>query len=141
MKSIIFLVLLTIVFVLSVCVSAAIYPISWTPETVQQTLGLRGSSKFTVTFVSNTKLENVDLMIAPDLQPFMALDRLHLDTLLANTSYPVGLYFYIPFRTQTGLYRGTIQLRAGSTTYFQILKIELHIVDASKIIEHKECCW
>src|SRR4030043_1066965 len=127
MKPITFLVLLTIVFVPPVGVSAATYPISWTPERVQQTLGLGGGSKLTVTFVSNTKLENVDLWIAPELQQFMALDRPHFDSLLANTSYRVGLYFYIPSGTQTGLYSGTIHLRVGSTTYFQILKIELQI--------------
>jgi len=140
MRAVIFLLLLTIIFVLPLGFLAATYPISWTPERVQRILGQESSSKFTVTFATNTKLENVDLWIAPELQPFMALDRPHFDTLLANTSHRIGLYFYIPSGTQTGLYRGTIGLRVGSTTYFQTLKIELQIVDEPEMIEPKECC-
>lgn len=128
------LIVIITLWILSVNVQAKTYPITWNPKGVEQTLGLGGGVDLTATLVSKVTLNNVDLWIVPELQPFLSLDQTHFETVQANTPYQVTLQFSIPFGSVTGLYDGTIHVRVGTKTYPQALKVDLNVVDAAATI-------
>ena len=128
------LICLIALLILPLNVQAKTYPVTWDPRGIEQTLGLGGGVDLTATFVSKVTLNNVDLWIVPELQPFISLNKTHFDVVEADTPYQVTLQFSIPFGSQTGLYDGTIHVRVGSETYPQTLKVELNVVDAAATI-------
>jgi len=134
MKKKTLLVLFLSLFAISIVARAENYPIKWTPKKIEKTLGLGHTEEMTVTFVSSSTLENVELWIVPELQPFAYVQPNHFENIVANTKNNVTLHFTIPFGTETKLYDGTIHLKVGSSTYPQTLKVEINIVDVVKII-------
>ena len=109
-------------------------PITWSPGSIEQTIGLGGTKDLTVSFKSNTRLKNIDLWVVPKLQPFVTVTPKHFATINANTSYSVNVHISVPLGSHTGQYSGTVQIKVCSTTYAQPLKVVLNIVDASATI-------
>jgi len=108
-------------------VQAINYPVVWTPEKIEQTLGFEGTIDIPTTFISSVKLNNVNLWVVPELQPFVRLEPQHFESIIANTPYEVIVHLSVPNGTYPGLYDGTIHIRAGTKIYPQTLKIELNI--------------
>ena len=134
MKTKVFLILLLSLLILPLIIQTKGNSIAWDPAKIEQTMGLGDTKEITVTFISNTYLENADLWIAKELQPFVSVEPNHFESIEANSTYEVGLYFSIPYDAETRLYDGTIHIKVGSKTYPQTLKIELNIEDVAKII-------
>lgn len=126
MKKIFLICFLSLLF-LPKTVHVASYPVEWNPGGIEQTVGLGGTKDLSVTFTSNTKLQNVDLWVVPELQPFVNVEPEHFDTIEINTPYHVIVHIFIPYGTQNKMYDGTVHLRIGSETYPQTLKVKLNI--------------
>ncbi len=129
MKGKIFLILILSLLIFPLFIQTKNYSIVWDPARIEETIGLGDTKEITVTFISGTRLQNVDLWVVPELQPFVSLETIHFDSIEANNPYEIQVHFYVPIGTQTRLYDGTIHLRVGSKTYPQTLKVELDIVD------------
>ena len=128
-----FLICLSIL-ILPINLSAANYPISWNPKEIKQSVELGTTNDVSATFISTKNLSKVNIWIVPELQPFVSVSPNYFATIKANTPYTVNIHFAVPSQALTGLYKGTIQLKVGSVTYAQVLKVELNIADAFKTI-------
>lgn len=113
---------------------AKTYPVTWSPKGIEQTIGLGGAKDLTATFISTDSLDNVDLWIVPELQPFVSLVPDHFEHIEAGTPYEVAVNLLIPYGSETRPYDGTVHLRVGSETYPQMLKVELMVFDAAESI-------
>jgi len=129
MKSKIFIICLLGLLIFPLNVFAKTYPVIWNPEKVEEIIGLGGTKDLTVTFESSISLENVNLWIVPELQPFVSIEPTRFETIEATRPYQIRVHLSVPYDTQTGFYDGTIHLKVGSKTYPQTLKIKLNAVD------------
>ena len=59
---------------LSLNAHAANYPIKWTPEKIEETLGFEAAKDIPTTFVSSIKLKNVAVRVVPNLQKFVRVE-------------------------------------------------------------------
>lgn len=115
-------------------VSGQTNPIIWDPAKVNITLGLGDTKELIVSFKSKTSMQNVDLWIVPELQPFVRIEPSHFDIINADAKYNVLVHFSIPLTSKKELFEGTVHLRVRSVTYPQTLKINLNVVDAIRTI-------
>lgn len=127
MKSKFFFIFLLSLLLLPFNVQAKNYPVVWSPEKIEQTLGFEGAVDIPTTFISNIKLNDVDLWVVPELQPFVKLEPKHFESIEANTPHEVTVHLSIPHGAYPEVYDGTIHLMVGSRTYPQTLKVELTI--------------
>lgn len=133
MKLRIFFVCILALIVIPLSVSARSYPIIWSPERVNQTLGLGDTATVDVTFTSSEDLGPVELWIVPELEPFLTLSQ-NSFSVFQGGSYSLQLTCSIPFDIQTGLYDGTIHVRSDSATIPATLKVEIDVYDAVGVI-------
>jgi hypothetical protein len=102
--------------------------ISWMPERIELTIGIGESKDLTVNFMSTQRIENIDLWVCPELQPFISVTPNHYEVVEANTPYKIKMNLSIPQNIETRIYEGTIHIRNKSKTYPQTLNIKLDVV-------------
>ena len=129
-KAIFFLIFICSFFLPFVAQSAK-NPIRWSPASINETIVAGGTKDLTVTFTSSRKLKNADLLVEPELQPFVSVAPNHFDAIAANANYQVNVHFFVPSGSQTGLYQGTVYIKIGNKTYSDTLKVSLNIEAAS----------
>ena len=129
MKSCFFICCFLTLLIFPLNVQAGKYPVTWNPTSITETLGLGGTKDLSTSFTSATKLNNVDLWVVPELQPFVSVEPNHFNTVEKNVSYPVTVHISVPIETEGIFYEGNIHLRVNSQTYPQTLKVTLNIVN------------
>ena len=87
------------------------YPLKWNPKKIQQVIQAGDTLNLTASFVSDERLENVDVWSVPELQPFISVSPNSFAIIEANTSYNINLLISIPVSTALGLIDGTIHLK------------------------------
>lgn len=115
-------------------VQAKNFPITWDTEKIEQTIALGDSIDVTATFTSKNDMQNVDLWVVQDLQPYVSIEPNHFDMNSKNTPIEVTLHISAASEVPTWHYDGTIHLRVGSRTYPQTLKIKINIVDLAETV-------
>jgi hypothetical protein len=121
--------------ILLICstVSAGKYPLTWTPESITEAMGLMDSDTFSVILSSDEDIGPVNLWVVPELQPFISVSPTNL-YISAGNSYPVTITCTIPSGTTTGPRDGTIHIKCGEETIPATFKVELKIFNAVGII-------
>ena len=103
------------------------YPINWSPKKIQQVIQAGDTLSTTASFISSERLENVDVWVVPELQPFVSISPNSFAIIEPNISYSIDLQISIPVSTVIGLFDGTIHLKSGTNTYPQTFKVILNI--------------
>lgn len=86
--------------------------IEWNPEHVKYTIGSgQGSSDPVIaTFTSTREMENVTLVVAPELSGFVTVEPAQFPIIQPNTTYSVKLGFSLPAGTPQGSYTGALHV-------------------------------
>ncbi len=103
--------------------------VKWNPAKIIKTMRPGKSQDISVTFISNSVLNNVKLWTGPALQPFMSVEPNYFSTIKVSTPVTVTLHVSVPPGSQLGSYNGTIDLVGDSATYTKTLKVEIKVVD------------
>jgi hypothetical protein len=111
-------------------VQAKTLPMQWSPLTIEQAIRPGDTLTVTAMLTSKNALHNVDLWIAPELDPLVTVFPNHFDAIRANTTHAVDIHISIPYLSSTGLYEGTIHIKKNAVTFPQALKIKLNIIEA-----------
>jgi hypothetical protein len=123
-----FICLVGLLFILPANVSA-VTNVTWDPGSITQTLMVGESTTFSVSFKSSISLENPELFITPELEPFVSTSR--IKSISANKWYKIKLTLTAPPDIDDlGSYDGTIHLRDAINTLPDTLKINLTILKA-----------
>lgn len=110
-------------------VYAASSQISWSPETVERTIGNGNGAtpEALVSFTSPTELTGVDVWVTPELRPFVRVGRDHFELVPAGTPSEIRLRFVVPPHAIPGTYEGTVHLRQGNRTLPHTLKVAVTV--------------
>jgi hypothetical protein len=108
---------------------AKTYPVTWEPKVINQTLGPGESVILSATFTSTDNLNNIDLWIVPELQPFVSVEPTHFDTIVKNVPVEITVRMSLPHYFETCNHDGTIHIKEKSRTVSQALKVNLKIAD------------
>ena len=122
---------LAILFTLCSPLWAKDQSITWAPGKIDQSIALGERKDLTVSFTSSGNLDNANLWVVPELQPFMTVEPASFKAIKVNTPYEVKLHLFAPPNSKMGVYDGTVHLRVGSKTYPQQLKVNLQIISVN----------
>ena len=101
--------------------------ITWSTTSINVILSPGESTSSDLTFTSSQKLTNVALTVVPQIAPFVNVQPSSISSLAANQAQSVHLAIAIAAATAFGTYDGTIQLKSGTTTFPQTVKITVNV--------------
>ena len=101
--------------------------ITWSTTSINIILSPGESTSSDLTFTSSQKLTNVALTVVPQIAPFVNVQPSSISSLAANQAQSVHLAIAIAAATAFGTYDGTIQLKSGTTTFPQTVKVVVNV--------------
>ncbi len=104
--------------------------ITWSTTSVNVILSPGESTSSDLTFTSSQKLTNVTLSVVPQIAPFVTVQPSSISSLAANQAQAVHLSIAIATNTAFGTYDGTLQLKSGTTTFPQTVKVVVNVWQA-----------
>lgn len=134
MKSRVVFVFLLFGFLLPANVLAETHSVTWNPTVLEQMVWKGEAEEVTVSFITSTRLENVDVWISQKLRPILTVEPSHFGILETDTLHEVRLRFSAPSDVQPQSYNGHIQLIIGSEPYAGALTLVLDVRDAREEI-------
>jgi hypothetical protein len=105
--------------------------VSWTEETVQVSLQTGVLATVRASFTSAATMEDVELRLVPELEPFIVVQPNTFAILQSGTIVPVTLSFLVPDGTGLGTYEGTLHLTSGNRTLPATLKIAVRVTGSA----------
>lgn len=120
----------------SLTVHAAPPGVTWTPGEVRQTLGDGAgiTTDSTISLVSATTLNDVELWVVPALRPFVSVFPDRIPSLQAGVPVAVKIHYSIPPRAFEGTYEGTVHVRVRSKTVPATLKMAITLDYGDNVI-------
>jgi len=85
------------------------------------------STSSNLTFTSSQSLTNVTLRVVPQIAPFLTVQPSSISSAPANQTQSVQLSFAISPTAVLGTYDGTLQLKSGTTTFPQTVKVVVNV--------------
>ncbi|MDQ3805124.1 MAG: carboxypeptidase-like regulatory domain-containing protein [Acidobacteriota bacterium] len=108
--------------------SAAPQPkVSWSEKHVSVEVSPGGGMTKQVTFKSDQNLSNVTVEAVPELAGLVSVQPNTINSVFADQSQTVTLFFSAPADTPLGVREGTIHVRSGSQTIPQPLKVSVNV--------------
>jgi len=104
--------------------------ITWSTTSVSVILSPGESTSSDLTFTSSQNLTNVSLGVVTQIAPFVTVQPSSISSLAANQTQSVHLSIGIPTNAKFGTCDGTIQLKSGTTTFPQTVKIVVNVWQA-----------
>jgi hypothetical protein len=89
--------------------------ISWTPNTLSDTIGQGQTKTEVVSFVSDNNLANVTTWIAPELQPFLTITPNAFSSVSAGTPQAMTITFSASSSAPLNTFTGTLHLLANAS--------------------------
>lgn len=103
--------------------------VSWS-ETSFSLQALRGTTRVVnVSFITSQDLNDVDLFVVPELQPFLSATPAHFNSIAKNATVNISITFSISESAVPGTYDGVLKLRGLSKTFPLPLPITLVVQD------------
>lgn len=101
--------------------------IQWSTPAVELTLSPGETATRTLTLTSNGLVKNALLEAAPTIAPFLTIQPNSFVTLLTNQPQTITISFTIPSGAALGTYDGTIQVRVGTQTLPQTMRVGINV--------------
>ena len=83
------------------------------------------------TFTSDTDLENVEFLIAQELQQFVIVEPESIEVITAGEENQVNIVMAAPLDVSFGSWNGPVNAKIGNKTYNQPLKVNVKVVQPS----------
>lgn len=111
------------------------FPIKWSPEKLETTVFQGGIRTINLEFISKDKLSDVDVLIVPELRPYVKTIPEKFESIPANTTNKIKIIIAVPTDANLGDIDGTIHLKSGKKTLAKPLPITLHIISSEEPID------
>src|SRR5437899_3178761 len=115
-------------------VAAAVNPagtstptISWSPASIMDSLFLGNVKSRTVMFTSETNLTNISIVVVPELSPYLSVSPDHFDSLAANTTATITIFYAATPNQSTGTFNGAVRIRQGQATIAKPLPVTVTV--------------
>jgi hypothetical protein len=105
--------------------------IAWTPDSVTQTILAGESVTVPVSFTASENLDNVEVRVVPELEPYVQVAPSSFDSITAGQAMNLDTTISAPASALPGMFDGTIQLRSGDgpeKTYAKPLVVTVKVV-------------
>ncbi len=101
--------------------------ITWSTTSINVILSPGESTSSDLTFTSSQTLTNVTLSVVPQIAPFVTVQPNSIPSLATNQAQAVHLSIALATTTKFGTYDGTLQLKSGTTTFPQTVKVSINV--------------
>ncbi len=101
--------------------------ITWSTTSISVILSPGESTSSSLTFTSSQKLSSASLSVVPQIASFVTVQPNSIANVAANQAQSVQLLFSIPTAAALGTYDGTLQLKSGTTTFPQTVKVIVNV--------------
>lgn len=115
--------------------------INWTPANVTDVISPGGSKSVEVSFVATSDLNNVEMFVVPELQPYVEVSPSTFSHVGAGTVTPVTIKFSAPSNAELGTFYGTIHIKStkkNRETFPKPLPIIVEVLSSSNIYMNEE---
>src|SRR6266849_660615 len=101
--------------------------ITWSTTSINVILSPGESTSSDLTFTTSQKLTNVILSVVPQIAPFVTVQPSSISSLASNQTQSVHLSIAIATAAAFGTYDGTLQVKSGTTTFPQTVKVTVNV--------------
>jgi len=108
--------------------------VSWSPEVLDITVFPGTIQSFVVEFISSRELEDVSLLVVPEISDMLSINATGLDSVISGHVYELTATLDVPSSTAVRTYDGTVHLNQGKRTVPNTLKVVINVVAPSSTV-------